>query len=162
MWFTTLYALFSTISMLTLFPVLQVLFWKTEKYWLSLYTGIGSNNVLIIWITKFQVYRQEKVLKSYYFCCSNGYYIFKNLFNYLASIISCNLKMAFWKIWDSRCMIWLLSCPFHTIRKNERRYDGALGDVNEVQNLFFYSRISGKRAFNYHFALGMMFIISTK
>jgi hypothetical protein len=55
-------------------------------------------------------------------------------------------------------MIKLLSCPFHTIRKTKRRYDGAyVGDVNEVQNFFSILELV-KEPLTIIFALGMMFI----
>jgi subfamily B ATP-binding cassette protein MsbA len=47
--YNILYALFSTISMLTLFPVLQVLFGKTEKVLAQpVYAGIGSIKEYVI------------------------------------------------------------------------------------------------------------------
>jgi hypothetical protein len=45
--------------------------------------------------------------------------------------------------------------------EKKRKEIGAMMAMSSI-TFFLYSRISGKRAFNYHFALGMMFIISTK
>jgi subfamily B ATP-binding cassette protein MsbA len=69
-------------------------------------------------------------------------FFIKNLFNYLASYHIMHLKKtAFWKIWDNRCMIIIeLPISYYSEKRKGDMMARMLGDVNEVQNSFFYSR----------------------
>lgn len=169
--FNVLYALFSTISMLTLLPMLQVLFKKnTAAIAEPIYTGIGG----IIDYGKQMLFYQMNILNQ-----KNGpeyalllavslvivTFLFKNLFNYLASFHLMNLKNGVLK--DLRVTMFnkIIELPvsYYSEKRKGDVMARMLGDVGEVQNSFFaILELIIKEPLTILFAIITMFNISVK
>ncbi len=169
--YNILYALFSTISMLTLFPVLQVLFGKTEKeYTQPVYSGIGH---LKEYVTNYLNYKisiltkdenTELVLLFVVTMVITTFFI-KNLFNYLASYHIMHLKNGVLKDLRRSMYAKIIELPisYYSEKRKGDMMARMLGDVIEVQNSFFsILELVVKEPLTIIFALGMMFAISMK
>lgn len=167
--YNILYALFSTISMLTIFPVLEVLFGKTKTILKEpVYTGIGNikefgsdffyykisiltkdNNIQIVLLVVVVI-----VIITFFF---------KNLFNYLASHHIMHLKNGVLK--DLRRSMYdkIVELPisYYSEKRKGDIMARMLGDVNEVQNSFFsILELVVKEPLTIVFAIVAMFFIS--
>lgn len=169
--YNVLYALFSTISMLTLLPMLQVLFKKnTATVSEPIYTGIGG----IIDFGKQMLFYQMNILSQ-----KNGpeyalllavslvivTFLFKNLFNYLASFHLMHLKNGVLK--DLRVTMFnkIIELPvsYYSEKRKGDVMARMLGDVGEVQNSFFsILELIIKEPLTIVFAIITMFNISVK
>ena len=96
--YNILYALFSTISMLTIFPVLEVLFGKTKVILKEpVYTGIGNlkqfgSDFMYYKISELTKENSIQVALLFVVLMVITTFLFKNLFNYLASHHIMHLK----------------------------------------------------------------------
>ncbi|MBP2282874.1 subfamily B ATP-binding cassette protein MsbA [Flavobacterium sp. CG_23.5] len=169
--YNILYALFSTISMLTLLPVLQVLFGKTkivEKE--PIYSGIGN---IKEFATDFLYYKISELTKDN----SPQYalllvvslviitFLFKNLFNYLASHHIMHLKNGVLRDLRKSMYNKIIELPisYYSEKRKGDIMARMLGDVNEVQNSFFsVLELVVKEPLTIVFAIVTMFFISVK
>ena len=169
--YNILYALFSTISMLTLLPVLQVLFGKTkivEKE--PIYSGIGN---IKEFATDFLYYKISELTKDN----SPQYalllvvslviitFLFKNLFNYLASHHIMHLKNGVLRDLRKSMYNKIIELPisYYSEKRKGDIMARMLGDVNEVQNSFFsVLELVVKEPLTIVFAIITMFFISVK
>jgi subfamily B ATP-binding cassette protein MsbA len=169
--YNILYAFFSTISMLTIFPVLEVLFGKTKVILKEpVYTGIGN---LKQFGSDFLYYKISELTKD------NGIqvallfvvlmviitFLFKNLFNYLASHHIMHLKNGVLRDLRKSMYKKIVELPisYYSEKRKGDIMARMLGDVNEVQNSFFsILELVVKEPLTIVFALVTMFIISTK
>ncbi|MGZ9676479.1 ABC transporter ATP-binding protein [Flavobacterium sp. GNP001] len=169
--YNILYALFSTISMLTLFPVLQVLFGKTEKvYKEPVYTGIGNLKDYVTEYINFKISslsdnESTEVVLLFVVAMVITTFFIKNLFNYLASYHIMHLKNGVLKDLRRSMYAKIIELPisYYSEKRKGDMMARMLGDVNEVQNSFFsILELVVKEPLTIVFALGMMFAISTK
>jgi subfamily B ATP-binding cassette protein MsbA len=167
--FNVLYALFSTISMLTLLPMLEVLFSKTKTVEKApLYTGIGN----IMHYGKDYLYFQISELTK-----DNGpqfalllvvslvitTFLLKNLFNYLASFHIMHLKNGVLRDLRKTMYDKIIELPisYYSEKRKGDVMARMLGDVGEVQNSFFsILELVVKEPLTIIFALVTMFAIS--
>ena len=169
--YNILYALFSTISMLTLFPVLQVLFGKTEKvYEEPVYSGIGNLKDFVTEYINFKISslsdnESTEVVLLFVVAMVITTFFIKNLFNYLASYHIMHLKNGVLKDLRRSMYAKIIELPisYYSEKRKGDIMARMLGDVNEVQNSFFsILELVIKEPLTIVFALGMMFAISTK
>jgi len=169
--FNILYALFSTISMLTLFPVLEVLFGKNkaiEKR--PVYTGIGNikeyaSDLLYFKIS--ELTRENSIQYALLFVVGLIIisFLFKNLFNYLASNHIMHLKNGVLKDLRKSMYDKIVELPiaYYSEKRKGDIMARMLGDINQVQTSFFsILELVVKEPLTIVFALVTMFIISTK
>ena len=169
--YNILYALFSTISMLTLLPMLEVLFGKTKEIKNApIYTGIGD----IAAYGKDLLYYKISELTGdsgpqYALMLVVGMVIFtfllKNLFNYLASYHIMHLKNGVLKDLRKKMYDKIIELPvsYYSEKRKGDVMARMLGDVNEVQNSFFsILELVVKEPMTIIIALFTMFFISFK
>ena len=169
--YNILYALFSTVSMLTLFPVLEVLFGKNKTILIEpVYKGFnhikqyGSDilNYKISEITK--EYGIQFVLLMVVTLVIVTF-LFKNLFNYLASYHIMHLKNGVLRDLRQSMYDKIVELPisYYSEKRKGDIMARMLGDVNEVQNSFFsILELVVKEPLTIVFALVTMFVISVK
>nr|WP_314839831.1 ABC transporter transmembrane domain-containing protein [uncultured Flavobacterium sp.] len=171
--YNILYALFSTISLLTLFPVLQVLFGKTEdeeEYTQPVYKGIGYlkdyvTEYINFKVSSLQENESTEVVLLFVVATVITTFFIKNLFNYLASYHIMHLKNGVLKDLRRSMYAKIIELPisYYSEKRKGDMMARMLGDVNEVQNSFFsILELVVKEPLTIIFALGMMFAISTK
>ena len=169
--FNILYAFFSTISMLTLLPMLEVLFGKTKIIKQEpVYSGIGN----IMHFGKDYLYFQISELTK-----DNGpqfalllvvslvisTFLLKNIFNYLASYHIMHLKNGVLRDLRKKMFAKIIELPisYYSEKRKGDVMARMLGDVNEVQNSFFsILELIVKEPLTIVFALITMFAISIK
>ena len=169
--FNILYAFFSTISMLTLLPMLEVLFGKTKIIQQEpVYSGIGN----IMHFGKDYLYFQISELTK-----DNGpqfalllvvslvisTFLLKNIFNYLASYHIMHLKNGVLRDLRKKMFAKIIELPisYYSEKRKGDVMARMLGDVNEVQNSFFsILELIVKEPLTILFALITMFAISIK
>ena len=169
--YNILYALFSTISMLTLLPMLEVLFGKTKEInQAPVYTGIGD----IMAYGKDLLYYKISELTGdsgpqYALMLVVGMVIFtfllKNLFNYLASYHIMHLKNGVLKDLRKKMYDKIIELPisYYSEKRKGDVMARMLGDVGEVQNSFFsILELVVKEPMTIIIALVTMFFISFK
>jgi ATP-binding cassette, subfamily B, bacterial MsbA len=169
--YNILYALFSTISMLTLLPMLEVLFGKTkviEKE--PIYKGIGN----IMHFGKEYLYYQISELTKesgpqfallLVVVLVISTFLLKNIFNYLASYHITHLKNGVLRDLRKTMFDKIIELPisYYSEKRKGDVMARMLGDVNEVQNSFFsILELIVKEPLTIVFALITMFIISAK
>lgn len=143
--FNILYALFSTLSFIALIPMMNVLFDTSEKVTQKpIYTSI------------FEITKYAKEYLYYYITLlseQNGpqfalilvigiviiTFLFKNLFNFLASNHLLHLKNGVLKDLRNAMYIKIINLPvsYYSEKRKGDIMARMLGDVNEVQNSFF-------------------------
>lgn len=167
--YNILYALFSTISMLTLFPVLEVLFGKNKAVNKEpVYKGIGD---IKEYVTELLYYRISEFTKENSIQFALLFvvglvvitFLFKNLFNYLASYHIMHLKNGVLKDLRKSMYDKIIELPisYYSEKRKGDVMARMLGDVNEVQNSFFsILELIVKEPLTIIFALVTMFIIS--
>ena len=169
--FNVLYALFSTISMLTLLPMLQVLFKRSTAVKVEpIYSGLGS---LIDYGKQMLFYQMntlyEKNGEQYALLLAVALvvitFMFKNLFNYLASFHLMRLKNGVLKDLRVRMFNKIIELPvsYYSEKRKGDVMARMLGDVGEVQNSFFsILELIIKEPLTIVFAIITMFSISVK
>lgn len=143
--FNILYALFSTLSFVALFPLMEVLFKMNERIiTLPKYSGITNlgtygKQYLQYYVTKLSEEHgpQYALLLTVSLVIST--FLFKNLFNYLASQHLTKVKNGVLhdlreKMYDK---IIALPISYYSEKRKGDIMARMLGDVNEVQNSFF-------------------------
>jgi subfamily B ATP-binding cassette protein MsbA len=169
--YNILYALFSTISMLTLFPVLQVLFGKTETVYIKpTYTGIGEIKEFVTEYLYYQIStltagKSTEIVLLFVVAMVITTFFIKNLFNYLASYHIMLLKNGVLRDLRRAMYAKIIELPisYYSEKRKGDMMARMLGDVNEVQNSFFsILELVVKEPLTIIFALGTMFLISTK
>ncbi|MFE3870874.1 ABC transporter ATP-binding protein [Flavobacterium sp. ZS1P70] len=169
--YNILYALFSTISMLTIFPVLEVLFGKTKQILKEpVYKGIGhikdySSDFFYYKISALTRENNIQVVLMFVVLMVIITFFFKNLFNYLASYHIMHLKNGVLRDLRKSMYDKIIELPisYYSEKRKGDIMARMLGDVNEVQNSFFsILELVVKEPLTIIFALGAMFIISLK
>jgi subfamily B ATP-binding cassette protein MsbA len=169
--FNILYALFSTISMLTLLPVIEVLFGKTKTVLTQpVYTGIGDIKEFGL---DYMYYHISALTKDNSVQAALLFVVFmvittfllKNLFNYLASHHIMHLKNGVLRDLRKSMYRKIIELPisYYSEKRKGDIMARMLGDVNEVQNSFFsILELVVKEPLTVIFSLATMFILSTK
>ncbi|MFE3846846.1 ABC transporter ATP-binding protein [Flavobacterium sp. LB3P45] len=169
--YNILYALFSTISMLTLLPVLEVLFGKTKKILKEpVYTGIGhikqfGSDFMYYKISELTKENSIQVALLFVVLMVITTFLFKNLFNYLASHHIMHLKNGVLRDLRKSMYDKIIELPisYYSEKRKGDIMARMLGDVNEVQNSFFsILELVVKEPLTIVFALVTMFFISVK
>jgi subfamily B ATP-binding cassette protein MsbA len=166
-----LYALFSTISMLTIFPVLEVLFGKTKTILKEpVYKGLGNikeygSDFFYYKISILTKDNNIQVVLLFVVSMVIITFLFKNLFNYLASYHIMHLKNGVLRDLRKSMYDKIVELPisYYSEKRKGDIMARMLGDVNEVQNSFFsILELVVKEPLTIIFALVAMFIISLK
>ncbi|MBW4361325.1 ABC transporter ATP-binding protein/permease [Flavobacterium sp. NAS39] len=169
--YNILYALFSTISMLSLLPMLEVLFSKTKSIPKEpIFSGIGG---IMSYAKDLLYYNISELTKE------NGpqfalllvvslvimTFLLKNFFNYLASYHIMHLKNGVLKDLRQTMYNKIIELPisYYSEKRKGDVMSRMLGDVGEVQNSFFsILELIVKEPLTILFALITMFAISVK
>jgi subfamily B ATP-binding cassette protein MsbA len=169
--YNILYALFSTISMVTMFPLLEVLF-KTNKEisHKPIYTGIAnvtsySKELLFYHISNLNREHgpQYALLLAVGLVITT--FLFKNLFNYLASYHIMHLKNGVLRDLRKKMFDKIIELPlsYYSEKRKGDVMARMLGDVGEVQNSFFsILELIVKEPLTIVFAIVAMLNISVK
>ena len=169
--YNVLYALFSTISMLTLLPVLQVLFGKVKTIEKEpIYTGIGNikdygTDLLYFKITELTKDNSPQFALLLVVSLVIVTFLFKNLFNYLASHHIMHLKNGVLRDLRKAMYDKIIELPisYYSEKRKGDIMARMLGDVNEVQNSFFsILELIVKEPLTIVFAIVTMFFISVE
>lgn len=169
--FNVLYALFSTVSMITMFPLLEVLF-KTSKEINNkpVYSGLANiadygKELLYYHISNLN----KEYGPQYALLLAVGLvittFLFKNLFNYLASFHIMHLKNGVLRDLRKTMYNKIIELPisYYSEKRKGDVMARMLGDVNEVQNSFFsILELIVKEPLTIVFAIVTMFNISVK
>jgi len=166
-----LYALFSTISMLTLLPMLEVLFGKTRSIQKEpVYPGIGgildySKDLLYYNISELTKESGPQFALLLVVSLVIFTFLLKNLFNYLASYHIMHLKNGVLKDLRQTMYDKIIELPvsYYSEKRKGDVMARMLGDVGEVQNSFFsILELVVKEPLTIVFAIITMFAISVK
>jgi len=169
--YNILYAFFSTISMLTLLPVLQVLFGKAKTIdRVPIYTGIGNikdygTDLLYFKISELTKESGPQLALLLVVSLVIITFLFKNLFNYLASHHIMHLKNGVLRDLRKSMYDKIIELPisYYSEKRKGDIMARMLGDVNEVQNSFFsVLELVVKEPLTIIFAIVTMFFISVK
>ena len=169
--YNILYALFSTISMLTLLPVLEVLFGKTKTVLKEpIYTGIRNikqygTDYMYYHISSLKQDNNIQVVLLFVVLMVITTFLLKNLFNYLASHHIMHQKNGVLRDLRKSMYNKIIELPisYYSEKRKGDIMARMLGDVNEVQNSFFsILELVVKEPLTIIFALTTMFIISVK
>ena len=143
--FNVLYALFSTLSFVALFPLMEVLFKMNEavttlpKYEGIMEIGSYGKQYLQYYITKLSVENglQYALLLTVALVIST--FLFKNLFNYFASQHLMKVKNGVLKDLREKMFSKIIDLPisYYSEKRKGDVMARMLGDVNEVKNSFF-------------------------
>ena len=140
-----LYALFGTIGMVMIFPVLKVLFGNEEKITeLPAYNGISTidsylNDTLFYYVN----YYSENYGQNYSLLLTVSIvvitFLFKNIFGYLGLQHLTKLKTGVLRDLREKMFkkIIELPVPYYSEKRKGDIMARMLGDINEVQNSFF-------------------------
>lgn len=143
--YNILYALFSTISMVTMFPLLEVLF-KTNKAIAQkpVYSGLGSateygKELLYYYIGDLNKEHGPQYALLLAVTLVITTFLFKNLFNYLASYHIMHLKNGVLRDLRKTMYDKIIDLPvsYYSEKRKGDVMARMLGDVGEVQNSFF-------------------------
>ena len=143
--FNILYALFSTLSFITLIPMLDVLFKETEKVSkYPVYTSIFDigkygKDLLYYYIDSFSINYGPQYALLLVVCLVISTFLLKNLFNYLALNNLTLVKNGVLKDIRNKVYNKIISLPvsFYSEKKKGDVMARMLGDVNEISNSFF-------------------------
>ena len=144
--YNILYALFSTISMITMFPLLEVLFKNDEKKEIikPIYTGIlnigsYSKDYMFYTISKLNLEHGPQYSLIITIILVIITFLLKNLFNYLASYHIMHLRNGVLRDLRNKMYSKIIVLPLSYFSEKRKGDVMArmLGDVGEVQNSFF-------------------------
>lgn len=169
--YNILYALFSTLSFIALIPMMQVLFDNAEKITQKpVFTNIWDimnfgKDFLYYYITKLTDTNGPQYALMLVVALVITTFLFKNLFNYLASYHIMHLKNGVLR--DLRTTMYnkIIELPisYYSQKRKGDVMARMLGDVNEVQNSFFsILELVVKEPLTIVFAIVTMFSISVK
>ncbi len=143
--FNILYALFSSLSFLTLIPMLKILFSKEEAVLEKpIYNGILSffdygKDLLSYYFYELSLEKGKQNALLLVICLIICTFLLKNLFNYLASYHITIVRNGILKKIRSKLYAKIIHLPI-SYYSDQRKGDvmtKMLGDVGEVQNSFF-------------------------
>jgi ATP-binding cassette, subfamily B, bacterial MsbA len=169
--FNILYALFSTLSFISLIPMMKVLFNDAEKITqIPIYSGIFnivdySNDYLYYYITQLTETKGPQFALILVVTLVISTFLFKNLFNYLASNHLMHLKNGVLKDLRNKMYSKIIDLPisYYSEKRKGDIMARMLGDVNEVQNSFFsILELIVKEPMTIVFTIIAMFAISVK
>ncbi len=169
--YNILYALFSTLSFISLIPMMQVLFNKTEKITTEpVYTGIFNitkygNDYLYYYITQLSQHSGPQYALILVVSLVISTFLLKNVFNYLASNHLMHLKNGVLKDLRNTMYNKIIELPvsYYSEKKKGDIMARMLGDVGEVQNSFFaILELVIKEPMTIVFTIVAMFAISVK
>ncbi|UOX32349.1 ATP-binding cassette domain-containing protein [Flavobacterium sediminilitoris] len=143
--FNVLYALFSTLSFVALFPLMEVLFKMNENVMvLPKYKGIteiGSygKQYLQYYITKLSIENGAQYALLLTVSLVITTFLFKNLFNYFASQHLMKIKNGVLKDLREKMFSKIIELPisYYSEKRKGDVMARMLGDVNEVKSSFF-------------------------
>jgi subfamily B ATP-binding cassette protein MsbA len=143
--YNILYALFSTLSMVTMFPLLEVLFKKnTGIVQEPIYSGLQniggySKDLLFYTISNLNQQHGPQYALLLTVALVILTFLFKNLFNYLASYHIMHLKNGVLRDLRKKLFNIIIDLPisYYSEKRKGDVMARILGDVNEVQNSFF-------------------------
>ncbi|OMP31240.1 ABC transporter ATP-binding protein [Mangrovimonas sp. DI 80] len=169
--FNVLYALFSTLAMVSLMPMINVLFGETKKLTVKpVYQGIKhlksyGEDYLNYFVTTTNANEGPERTLLYMIILIISLFLLKNLFNYLALFSITFLRNGVLK--DLRNAIYdkviTLPISFYSEKKKGDIIARISGDVNEVKNsLLAVLELIIKEPLTIVFAIITMFTISTK
>lgn len=167
--FNILYALFSTLSLLTLFPVLEVLFGKNktileEPVYTDDLKQYGSD-LLYYKISEMTKNNDIQFVLLMVVLLIIVTFLLKNLSNYLASYHIMHLRNGVLRDLRKSMYDKIIELPisYYSEKRKGDIMARMLGDVNEVQNSFFsVLELVVKEPLTIIFALGTMFFLSTE
>ncbi|MDI1315874.1 ABC transporter ATP-binding protein [Flavobacterium sp.] len=143
--YNILYALFSTLSFVALFPLMEVLFKMNEAVTtLPVYTGIDKvgeygKQYLQFYITKLSAENGPQYALLLTVAIVISTFLFKNIFNYLASQHLMKIKNGVLKDLRDKMFAKIIDLPvsYYSEKRKGDVMARMLGDVNEVKNSFF-------------------------
>ncbi|WP_374506460.1 ABC transporter ATP-binding protein [Flavobacterium sp.] len=143
--YNILYALFSTLSMITMFPLLEVLFKKSATVITKpTYTGIQDlgqfgKDWLFFTISDLSQKQGPQFALLLAVVLVIVSFLLKNLFNYLASYHITHLKNGVLRDLRQKMYYKIIDLPisYYSEKRKGDIMARMLGDVNEVQNSFF-------------------------
>jgi subfamily B ATP-binding cassette protein MsbA len=169
--YNILYALFSTLSFISLIPMMKVLFNNAERvYEQPVYKGILNitdygNDYLYFYITQLTEQNGPQFALILVVALVISTFLFKNLFNYLASNHLMHLKNGVLKDLRKTMYHKIIELPvsYYSEKRKGDIMARMLGDVNEVQNSFFsILELIVKEPMTIVFTIIAMFAISVK
>jgi subfamily B ATP-binding cassette protein MsbA len=169
--FNVLYALFSTLSFVSLIPMMDVLFDNAKKVTEApVYKGISDisrfgKEFLYYHISDLRTNYGEQYSLLLVVALVITTFLFKNLFNYLASNHLTILKNGVLKDLRNKMYDKIIELPvsYYSEKRKGDVMARMLGDVNEVQNSFFaILELIVKEPMTIIFTIGVMLYISTK
>lgn len=169
--YNILFALFSTLSFIALIPMMQVLFNNAEKVTEKpVYTSIWEitkfgKEYLYYYITELQNNNGPQYALLLVVSIVIITFLFKNLFNYLASNHLMHLKNGVLKDLRNTMYSKIIDLPisFYSEKRKGDIMARMLGDVGEVQNSFFaILELVIKEPMTIIFTIAAMFAISVK
>lgn len=169
--YNILYALFGTLSFVTLIPMMKVLFDQTERVTVEpVYTGIGnlfkySEQLFYFKITSLTDQGSQQIALLYVVALVIVTFLFKNLAGYLASYHMMHLRNGVMASLRGVMYNKIISLPisFYSEKRKGDVMARMLGDVGEVQNSFFMLlELIVKEPLTIVFSIIMMFAFSWK
>ncbi len=169
--YNILYALFSSLSFITLIPMLDVLFGSAEKVLEKpIYTDITEisrygKDYLYYYITTLSENEGKKYSLLLVICLVISTFLFKNLFNYLASNHLMILKNGVLRDLRNKMYNKIIDLPisYYSEKRKGDIMARMLGDVGEVQHSFFsILELIVKEPMTIVFTIIFMFYISVK
>ncbi len=169
--YNILYALFSTLSFISLIPMMQVLFGDVEEITKKpVYTSIWNitkfgKDYLYFHITELQKNDGPQYALLLVITLVITTFLFKNLFNYLASNHLMHLKNGVLKDLRNKMYDKIIDLPisFYSEKRKGDIMARMLGDIGEVQNSFFaILELIVKEPMTIIFTIAAMFAISVK
>lgn len=169
--YNVLYALFSTLSFISLIPMMKVLFNNTEKvYEEPVYKGFFDilnygNDYLYFYITQLTETRGPQFALMLVIALVISTFLFKNLFNYLASNHLTQIKNGVLRDLRNTMYNKIIELPvsYYSEKRKGDIMARMLGDVYEVQNSFFsILELIVKEPMTIIFTIVAMFAISMK
>lgn len=169
--FNVLYALFSTLSFVALFPLMEVLFKMNQavteipKYEGITEIGAYGKQYLQYYITKLSNENGIQYALMLTVALVISTFLFKNLFNYMASQHLMKIKNGVLKDLRDRMFSKIIELPvsYYSEKRKGDVMARMLGDVNEVKNSFFMVlELIVKEPLTILFAIIAMLKISTQ
>jgi ATP-binding cassette, subfamily B, bacterial MsbA len=169
--YNVLYALFSTISMLTLLPMIEVLFGKTKSNLkIPVYNGLGDifqygKELLYFKMSELSNNNQPQFALLLVVSMVILTFLLKNLFNYLASYHIMHLRNGVLRDLRKAMYDKIIELPisYYSEKRKGDVMARMLGDVSEVQNSFFVVlELIVKEPLTIVFAIITMFALSVK
>lgn len=143
--FNVLYALFGTLSFISLIPMMEVLFGETKKVTqIPSYTGIGNiikfgKDYLYYYINYFYTTSGPQYALLIVVLLVISTFLLKNLFGFLASFHLMHLKNGVLKDLRNTMYHKIIALPisYYSEKRKGDIMARMLGDIGEVQNSFF-------------------------